>query len=745
MTRAATLRAAMIRAARLHSATARAAMTRAAFTIFVASWMGCASVPADRYGVARLRFEGVDAMDEEALRGCLSTASRPRAGLTLGVFPAGACGEPPFDEGHTRVDLWAWPWTEWPLYDRIGLERDLRRIERWYEARGHHAARVVETRIEPEQATSDDTIDRDVEEPGCDREGSDEGCTVEITIVVEEGEPTLVQSVALRGHESLPRDLRDDVTSAIEIEVGDRFDEARHDATKQALAVAMAEASYARARVSGHVRIDRPAREARLEYVIDAGPPCVFGEVHVEGADGLPVAAIADATRITRGEAYSSEELLEAQRAVFDLGAFATVVVEPIVPPLAEGDAGTSREAQTIDVRVKVTRAQQHRFGLGVGVQSGLLERSQFEVQSVPIWDLHILARYTNRNALGGMRRLEVVQRPRLVLLEPFPSFESPRAGNQQHIELRQPSFLEARTTFVTRVAHDVGPDPYAVFFRHRLDGALSLERFFARHRLFASVGFRGTYYRVPPRERRSETNRRDRRNDDTPVPADYHVVEVEEVLRLDLRDDPTRPHAGFFAQLLARQAGYWLPSSWDYVYLAPDVRAYIPLPKRITIAMRVALGMYFITDADEDLDELSATLGPRDERLRGGGANGNRGFLPGRLGDGREGGTRRWEASLELRFPITSDLGAVVFGDVGDVSRMTVFRFDHPQTSVGLGLRYYTIVGPIRLDLAWQVRELSVIGPDERVRRTSDDTVVSFGGRARFPGAFHISIGEAF
>jgi outer membrane translocation and assembly module TamA len=705
----------------------------------------CASVPADRYGVARLRFEGVDAMDEEALRGCLSTAARPRAGVTLGVMPAGACGEEPFDVGHTRVDLWAWPWTEWPLYDRVALERDLRRIERWYEARGHHAARVVEVRVEPEQATHDDTIERELEEPGCEREGSDEGCSVELTIVVDEGEPTLVKSVGLRGHEALPRDLREELADAIALEEGERFDEARHDATKRALAVVLAEASHARARVRGHVRIDRPAREARVEYEIDAGPPCVFGEVIVEGAEGLPIEAIADATRIARGDAYSSEELREAQRAVFDLGAFASVVVEPIVPPLAEDDDGTSRAARTIDVRVKVTRAQQHRFGLGVGVQSGILERSQFEVQSVPIWDLHILARYTNRNALGGMRRLEMVQRPRLVLLEPFPSFESPRAGNEQRIELRQPGFLEPRTSFVVRGAHDVGPDPYAVFFRHRVDAGLSLERFFARHRLFASVGFRGTYYRVPPGERRDEQARRDRRNDDTPVPSDYHVVEVEEVLRLDLRDDPTRPHGGFFAQIVARQAGFWLPSSWDYVYLAPDVRAYVPLPKRITIAMRAALGMYFIRGADADLDPLSAELGPRDERLRGGGANGNRGFLPGRLGDGREGGTRRWEAAVELRFPITADLGGVLFGDFGDVSRATRFRFDHPQTSVGLGLRYFTIVGPIRLDLAWQVRQLSVIGPDERVRRTSDDTVVSFGPRARFPGAFHLSIGEAF
>ena len=38
------------------------------------------------------------------------------------------------------VELWAWPWTDWPLYDPSVFERDLARIERWYRARGYYDA-----------------------------------------------------------------------------------------------------------------------------------------------------------------------------------------------------------------------------------------------------------------------------------------------------------------------------------------------------------------------------------------------------------------------------------------------------------------------------------------------------------------------------------------------------------------------------------------------------------------------------
>ncbi len=689
----------------------------------------CGDVPANRYGIDRIRLEGMETMDEDALRACLSISERPRAGLNFAVQSAGSCGEAPFDAGRTELRLWAWPWTEWPLFDRVALTQDLRRIERWYAARGFHGAEVEEVVVLPEAALSDDTLPAEEPEPSCERLSDDEGCSVEVTIRIQEGAPTLLTEITLRGHESLPSSLRRTIEGAVELEVGERFDEATYDATKRAIAAALAEEGYARARILGEARVDRPNRTARVDLHVESGPLCTFGELHIEGADDLPLGPIADATRIDPGEEFSLHDVQEAQKAVFGLGAFSGVVVEPML----ETDANP--DPSVIDVRVTVTPARRHRFGLGGGVQSGVVTRGDSEPISVPLWDLHLKAQYENRNMLGGLRRLRLEERPRMIIQEPFPSFDRPRFGNVLSAELRQPGFLEARTTLVAGAEHEFGPDPFDTFFRHRVDGRLSVERNFWQHRIFASLGWRASFYRVPSDELT---------NAGEEPPSDYDLMYLEQVVRLDLRDDPNRPHAGFFMQLRAQEAGFFLRSSWDYVRLTPDVRAYIPLPKRITIAARFAMGMYFIRGVDPDIDETSAALGPRDLRIRGGGASSNRGYLAGRLGDGTDGGTRRWEASLEMRFPVTADLGAVLFADVGDVSRDPNFRFDHPQTSVGLGLRYFTIVGPIRFDIAWQIRDLAVVGNDERIRSTSDDTEVNFG-LFRFPGAYHISIGESF
>jgi len=47
--------------------------------------------------------------------------------------------------------------------------------------------------------------------------------------------------------------------------------------------------------------------------------------------------------------------------------------------------------------------------------------------------------------------------------------------------------------------------------------------------------------------------------------------------------------------------------------------------------------------------------------------------------------------------------LAVGLFADAGDVSRGRAFRFDHPQTSVGLGFRLLTLIGAVRLDFGWR------------------------------------------
>ena len=121
-------------------------------------------------------------------------------------------------------------------------------------------------------------------------------------------------------------------------------------------------------------------------------------------------------------------------------------------------------------------------------------------------------------------------------------------------------------------------------------------------------------------------------------------------------------------------------------------------------------------------------------------------------------GGNGLFEASVELRWNVWEDLVLSIFDDTGmvtsgslDFSKMDRYLY----TAVGIGARYRTPLGPIRLDLAFR---LPLGGPQDV--RQEDPRMLSYqrggcfgigttpstwGGYPEGVCAFHLSIGEAF
>lgn len=715
----------------LHPARTHAhAIVRSLIVACALLWTGCAStIPENRFGVRRLEIEGAEEMHEQAIRACLATRERARVGDPIG--PAAECGEPPFDDGPLRWPLFSWPWTQWPLFDDSVFERDLRRIERWYRARGYYDARVTSVEYSPDEVLSSDRVPDDA---AC-REEDDEGCEMRVRVTVREGAPvTMPYQPGIVGLETLPSELQTQLRQTATIEVGQRFDEADYDRTKEAIAEQLFEAAYAHAQVSGHVSVDRGTRQATVQYEVKPGKPCRFASVTVETEDPeAPKTTIIAAAGIDPGTPFSPSVLSEAQLAVYSLGAFSSVEVFPEVPP----DGSTD-----IPVVIRVATGRAVRFGLGAGVLAGQLDQEQ-ESTSVQRWDVHLLAAAEYRH-LGSLIRVRVEERPKLIFDGVFPNPNDPRLGNEVRLDARWPAFIEPRTTLVLDVLSDLGPDPFADsrYFRHDLTTSLGPQRTFFGGRLFVGVRLRANL--LSPLDK------------DTPeqdVPPRSLATLLEETIRFDQRDDPRSPTSGYMLSLGLQQAGPLPISSWEYFRYTPEVRGYLPLPGRLVFALRASAGFMVVTQTN--LDGIDGALGPTRFRLRGGGATSNRGYLPGELGS-TEGGVRRWEANAELRWNLGADFGLVAFADTGDVNIEPRFRFDKPNLSVGGGLRYYTAIGPLRLDIGARIPSLNrdpgagmppAPGPidADAYNPTRDEagSVRIFG--LDFDGAVHLTIGEAF
>ena len=97
--------------------------------------------------MSSVRIDGAEHFDEESIKACLATHERERFGFVLGGAPTPQCGVPPFDATRMPVNLWAWPWTDWPLFNQTAFERDQDRIERWYQARGYYGAQITDADV----------------------------------------------------------------------------------------------------------------------------------------------------------------------------------------------------------------------------------------------------------------------------------------------------------------------------------------------------------------------------------------------------------------------------------------------------------------------------------------------------------------------------------------------------------------------------------------------------------------------
>jgi translocation and assembly module TamA len=122
---------------------------------------------------------------------------------------------------------------------------------------------------------------------------------------------------------------------------------------------------------------------------------------------------------------------------------------------------------------------------------------------------------------------------------------------------------------------------------------------------------------------------------------------------------------------------------------------------ERSVIAMRAVVGTA-LGASQLDL--------PPDQRFYGGGSASVRGFryqsIGPRFADGKPaGGTAIDAVAIELRQRLFGDFGAVAFVDAGRVSASGGPFHGKLSVGAGVGVRYYTAIGPLRLDFAVPVK----------------------------------------
>jgi outer membrane protein assembly factor BamA len=158
--------------------------------------------------------------------------------------------------------------------------------------------------------------------------------------------------------------------------------------------------------------------------------------------------------------------------------------------------------------------------------------------------------------------------------------------------------------------------------------------------------------------------------------------------LTWDTRISAFSPHKGLFAQMKYNNFNKIVGSQFEYWNLWFDVRKFIPVSKKTTLAIQ---GYAFLNEGDVPIRSLAAL----------GGSNNMRGYY-----DGRFRGKSQLSFQAEYRFPIWWRFGGVAFASFGDVSdKLSNFDLRDFKHSYGAGLRVAVNRKEklnIRIDYGW-------------------------------------------
>lgn len=179
----------------------------------------------------------------------------------------------------------------------------------------------------------------------------------------------------------------------------------------------------------------------------------------------------------------------------------------------------------------------------------------------------------------------------------------------------------------------------------------------------------------------------------------DLQIFSVFTDARLDKSDSVLDPREGWRVNGRVEPSYTFGDESNPYVRSVGQISAYVPFDtdKRFVLAGRFKAGAVLGANAADI---------PVDDRFYSGGGGSVRGFAYQAIGPrGADntplGGKSVVEASLEARYAWRKNIGLVAFVDAGSVSTDEFSNFSDAKFGAGIGLRYNTPAGPIRLDVA--------------------------------------------
>ncbi|MEO1045608.1 MAG: BamA/TamA family outer membrane protein [Pseudomonadota bacterium] len=451
------------------------------------------------------------------------------------------------------------------------------------------------------------------------------------------------------------------------LEIGDAINSYTIVAARNTLAEALAENGYAFATLKEpELLIDHAGSIGDLSLPVEPGRKFVFGDIVVGDDPLLDADHIALIARFESGDIYRQSRIQDLRRAILATGLVSAVTIEPVeteAPPEIDSDdySGPTPEPAeaTVDLAVDIepaplrTIAGEVGFGTGEGfrVAASWEHRNLFPPEG--LFRVRGIAG-TQEQLLGAtFRRNNFRERDQILLVNALVQNVQRDAFDARTLLLSGALQRQTNLIFQKKWTWSVGAE-LVLTDESDVVGALN------------------------PTGRRT-----------------FAIAALPLTLAYDGTDDLLDPLSGF------RLSGFLSPEisfqsgTFGYERTQIDGSFYLPVRDQVTLAGRVRLGSIAGANA---LD-----IAP-SRRFYAGGGGSVRGYGfqdvgPLDANGDPIGGRSLAEFSLEARIRF-GNFGVVPFIDAGNVYNDALPTFGGLRYGAGLGFRYYSSFGPLRLDI---------------------------------------------
>ena len=404
------------------------------------------------------------------------------------------------------------------------------------------------------------------------------------------------------------------------------------------------------------ITADHATAEVRVDVEIAPGVPAVYGWISVVGSHELSSAKVADYSALEPGRPFNPKDLRASRERLRKLESVESVRIiegEELGP-----DGG-------IPITLEISERKPRYFGGTASVST--LDGGELN------------AYWGHRNLFGEGERLRIDATISNIGAEGFERLQ-----------------FGTGATYAKPGILDIDTDLFAEF-RIEREAPEAYESYAG----FVKLGLARRF--SPALDGSVAVSARQTHIDDAFGSRNFSILSLPADLVYDTRDNRMDPTGGVHS--ISRIApSFDVTSANAYVASRTQLASYIPIDedRRAVLAGRIA----FESVAGASLADVPAT-----DRIFAGGGGSVRGYEYRSLGPmeaGRvTGGLSMLSASLELRLRATPAIGIVPFIDIASVSDQALPTFsDATYVGAGIGLRYFTGLGPIRLDIAVPLTE---------------------------------------